>query len=44
MRASAGYRLKAAQSLLAKALIEIAGAPTAQTRVFGRRVTDATAA
>lgn len=37
MRASAGYRLAAARNLLAKAITEIAGAPTAVTRVFGRR-------
>jgi xanthine dehydrogenase small subunit len=37
MRASAEYRLTAARNLLAKAIAEIAGEPTATTRVFGRR-------
>ncbi len=37
MRASAGYRLETARALLAKALVEIAGAPTSMTRVVGRR-------
>jgi xanthine dehydrogenase small subunit len=37
MRASAAYRLDVAGSLVEKALIEIAGAPTSATRVFGLR-------
>ena len=37
MRASSGYRLDAARSLVAKAIAEIAGTPTTETRVFGRR-------
>jgi xanthine dehydrogenase small subunit len=37
MRASAGYRLETARALLAKALVEAAGAPTERTRVVGRR-------
>jgi xanthine dehydrogenase small subunit len=37
MRASAGYRLETARALLAKALVETAGAPTERTRVVGRR-------
>jgi xanthine dehydrogenase small subunit len=37
MRASAHYRLEAARALIAKAIAEIAGAPTTATRVFGRR-------
>jgi xanthine dehydrogenase small subunit len=37
MRASKTYRLEAAKGLLAKAIAEIAGAPTTETRVFGRR-------
>jgi xanthine dehydrogenase small subunit len=37
MRASAKYRLDAARALVAKAVAEIAGAPTTATRVFGRR-------
>ncbi|ODN69680.1 xanthine dehydrogenase small subunit [Methylobrevis pamukkalensis] len=41
MRASAHYRLETARALLAKALVEIAGAPTATTRVIGRRETPA---
>ena len=36
-RASAGYRMKVAQALLRKALVEIAGAPTRTTRVIGGR-------
>ncbi|HML12377.1 MAG TPA: xanthine dehydrogenase small subunit [Xanthobacteraceae bacterium] len=36
-RASAGYRAEVAQALLRKALAEIAGAPTRQTRVVGLR-------
>lgn len=43
MRASSAYRLTAAKALIAKAIAEIAGAPTDATRVFGRR-TDAHAA
>jgi xanthine dehydrogenase small subunit len=38
MRASAGYRLETARALLAKALVETAGAPTDRTRVIGRRM------
>jgi xanthine dehydrogenase small subunit len=37
MRASAGYRMETARALLAKALVETAGAPTDRTRVIGRR-------
>lgn len=37
MRASAAYRLETAKALLAKALVECAGAPTSRTRVVGRR-------
>jgi len=37
MRASAHYRLETARALLAKALVEVAGAPTTRTRVNGRR-------
>ncbi len=37
MRASAGYRLEAAKSLVAKAVAEIAGVPSTETRVFGAR-------
>lgn len=37
MRASAAYRMETARALLAKALVETAGAPTERTRVFGRR-------
>ncbi|MBC8037469.1 MAG: FAD binding domain-containing protein, partial [Rhizobiales bacterium] len=37
MRASAGYRLDVAQSLLRKALTEIAGASSSKTRVTGLR-------
>ena len=36
-RASAAYRLRVARSLLTKALAEISGRPTAQTRVAGIR-------
>ena len=36
-RASAGYRMRVARSLLVKALTEIAGRPTAETRVAGLR-------
>ena len=36
-RASAGYRTGIAQALLCKALMEIAGAPSALTRVTGQR-------
>jgi xanthine dehydrogenase small subunit len=44
MRASAKYRLAGAQALLAKALAEIGGMSSTETRVFGRRAGDATAA
>lgn len=44
MRASAKYRLAGAQALLAKALAEIGGTSSTETRVFGRRAGDATAA
>jgi len=37
MRASADYRLEAATALVAKAIAEIAGRSTIETRVFGRR-------
>jgi xanthine dehydrogenase small subunit len=37
MRASAAYRLDAAIALVAKALAEIAGTSSNDTRVFGRR-------
>jgi xanthine dehydrogenase small subunit len=37
MRASAAYRLAAAQALVARALAEIAGMPSGATRVFGQR-------
>jgi xanthine dehydrogenase small subunit len=37
MRASADYRLEAATALVAKAIAEIAGHSTTETRVFGRR-------
>lgn len=37
MRASAHYRMETARALLAKALVEVAGAPTNRTRVIGRR-------
>ncbi|WP_181706837.1 xanthine dehydrogenase small subunit [Chthonobacter rhizosphaerae] len=37
MRASAHYRLETARALLAKALLETAGAPTSRTRVVGHR-------
>ena len=37
MRASAAYRMETAKALLAKALVECAGAPTSRTRVIGRR-------
>jgi xanthine dehydrogenase small subunit len=36
-RASAGYRMATAKGLLTKALLEIAGTPTAATRVIGHR-------
>ena len=36
-RASAAYRLRAARALLTKALAEVAGRPTAETRVAGVR-------
>jgi hypothetical protein len=37
MRASAAYRRHIAGALLSKALTEIAGAPSGETRVFGQR-------
>ncbi len=37
MRASAGYRIQVAQGLLVKALTEVAGKPSATTRVVGQR-------
>ncbi len=37
MRASAEYRMETAKALLAKALVETAGAPTTRTRVIGHR-------
>jgi xanthine dehydrogenase small subunit len=37
MRASAGYRLDVARSLLTKALAEVGGTQTAETRLVGRR-------
>jgi xanthine dehydrogenase small subunit len=37
MRASKSYRLEAARALVAKAIAEIAGTSSAETRVFGRR-------
>jgi xanthine dehydrogenase small subunit len=37
MRATAGYRLEAATALTAKAIAEIAGRSSGETRVFGRR-------
>lgn len=40
MRASAEYRLDVAQGLVRKALCEIAGAPTSETRVHGVREAD----
>ncbi len=40
MRASAAYRLETARALLAKALVETAGAPSARTRVVGLRETE----
>ena len=36
-RASAGYRMRVARSLLLKALAEIAGRPTSKTRIIGIR-------
>ena len=39
MRASAQYRLDVAQALLRKALTEISGTPTRETRVVGLRET-----
>jgi xanthine dehydrogenase small subunit len=36
-RATAAYRMETAKALLAKALVECAGAPTSRTRVIGRR-------
>ena len=43
-RASAGYRLRVAQSLLVKALTEIAGRPSAETRLTGIREPETAAA
>ena len=40
-RASAGYRMRVAKALLVKALTEIAGHPTGETRVIGIRETEA---
>ncbi|WP_237153793.1 xanthine dehydrogenase small subunit [Oryzibacter oryziterrae] len=37
MRASAAYRMETAKALLAKALVETAGAPSSRTRIVGRR-------
>jgi xanthine dehydrogenase small subunit len=37
MRASAEYRLETARALLVKALREISGAPTRNTRIVGVR-------
>jgi len=42
-RASADYRLRVARSLLLKALTEIAGRPTGETRVVGARERSAAA-
>ncbi len=39
-RASAGYRLRVARSLLLKALAEVGGRPTSQTRITGFRETE----
>ena len=39
-RASAGYRMRVARSLLSKALAEIAGRPTSETRIIGIRESD----
>ena len=36
-RASAGYRMRVTKALLVKALTEVAGRPTAQTRITGLR-------
>jgi hypothetical protein len=44
MRASAGYRLDAARAVLRKAILEIAGIPSNETRVFGCREQDHAAA
>lgn len=44
MRASARYRLDAARAVLRKAILEIAGTPSNQTRVFGVREQDHAAA
>lgn len=41
MRASATYRMETAKALLAKALVEVAGASTMRTRVIGHREEDA---
>lgn len=43
-RASAGYRLRVAQSLLVKALTEIAGRPSTETRLTGMREPETAAA
>jgi xanthine dehydrogenase small subunit len=37
MRASASYRVEAARALLMKALVEVAGAETRETRLIGIR-------
>jgi xanthine dehydrogenase small subunit len=42
MRASADYRMETAKALLAKALVETAGAPTSRTRVTGHREAEVT--
>ena len=42
-RASAAYRMRVARSLLRKALAEVAGRPTAQTRIAGVRAPDSPA-
>ena len=42
-RASAGYRMRVARSLLVKALAEIAGRPTTETRIAGIRESEAAA-
>jgi len=41
MRASAAYRLETAKALLAKALVETAGAPSSRTRIIGHRELEA---
>jgi xanthine dehydrogenase small subunit len=42
MRASADYRMETAKALLAKALVEVAGAPSTRTRVIGQREVEVT--